>query len=417
MVFTLILSAFFSSSCGAEEKIGTFDNGLSYSLVNNEITITGYSGESAVINIASSYIVDGVPRKVTKIFESAFYECEELTSVVIPYSVKEIGDYAFDECQSLKSVTVFGRDVSIGEYAFGFYWVKHKPVPVDGFLLKGYNGSTSQKYCSDNGIKFEQIVELGDYNGDGVTNIIDLVKMKKAFVNSEETDITLDFNGDGNTGAKDLIVFVNYLLKKDTGINTFKVNFKDKNGKVIKSDVVMENFSAVAPEPPEIPGFEFQKWNKEYNDITAEIDIEPIYTEIIVTNPTILVEDSVVDYGKNTVDVTVKLLNNPGIASMTFDVTYDSTNLVLQNVSFDSSFGDYVTAAEPYGSPQTISLISPYKDIEQDGDFATLTFGISENVKTGTEFDISIVPDASNIFNTIFEDVTFDVSNGKIIIK
>ncbi len=48
----------------------------------------------------------------------AFYECTELTSIIIPDSVTSIGNYAFEDCTGLTAVTIPDSVTSIGNYAF-----------------------------------------------------------------------------------------------------------------------------------------------------------------------------------------------------------------------------------------------------------------------------------------------------------
>ena len=55
---------------------------------------------------------------VTKIGGSAFYYCDNLTSITIPDSATEIGSNAFAYCSNLTSVTIPDSVKEIGSYAF-----------------------------------------------------------------------------------------------------------------------------------------------------------------------------------------------------------------------------------------------------------------------------------------------------------
>ena len=78
------------------------------------VTITGYHGTGGDIRIPDA--LDG--KAVTAIGEGAFFECDTLTSTIVPDSVASIGMLAFYLCDSLTSVT-FGNGLnSIGDYAF-----------------------------------------------------------------------------------------------------------------------------------------------------------------------------------------------------------------------------------------------------------------------------------------------------------
>ena len=145
----------------------------------------------------------------------------------------------------------------------------------------------------------------------------------------------------------------------------------------------------------------------EWDDVKGETNDEENESEI--TKPAIFVADAVAD-GKYA-DVIISVANNPGIASLKFDVEFDDESLKLVSVDFDSRWGDYITAPTPYKNPQTVNLISPFENITAEGKLATLRFEI-----LGTSFngDITIKCDKNNIFNSDFDEVEFDVKNGKI---
>ena len=59
-----------------------------------------------------------IPDNVTKIGESAFHDCQSLTSVIIGNSVTTIGWGAFNNCDNLTSATIGENVIEIGENAF-----------------------------------------------------------------------------------------------------------------------------------------------------------------------------------------------------------------------------------------------------------------------------------------------------------
>ncbi len=114
------------------------------------------------------------------------------------------------------------------------------------------------------------------------------------------------------------------------------------------------------------------------------------------------------------VSVEIKLENNPGISSLVFDVGFDE-NLSLKAVELNSDlFGDYVTTPEPYSNPQTVSLISPFKEVRENGTVATMTFSVSENAEDNYEAPITLNYDRENVFDGDTNNVNLVINNGNI---
>ena len=85
-------------SASAEEK--KLDNGLSYTITDGEVKITGYDDSDVSLEIPSE--IEGYP--VTSIGDYAFYECFHVTEITLPNSITEIGFNALP-C-SLRRITL-----------------------------------------------------------------------------------------------------------------------------------------------------------------------------------------------------------------------------------------------------------------------------------------------------------------------
>lgn len=88
---------------------------FTYFIDNNEAIITGLQEDSPAA-IVIPVAIDGFP--VTSIGDSAFEDCAELTSVIIPKGITSIGDYAFYGCSQLTEVVLPESVTSIGDSAF-----------------------------------------------------------------------------------------------------------------------------------------------------------------------------------------------------------------------------------------------------------------------------------------------------------
>ena len=85
-----------------------------------EVTYESMGGYRDVVVIPEEVTYMNRTRKVTSIGWSAFWQCRDLTSVIIPNSVKSIGEYAFMFCSNLTSVNIPNSVTSIGGSAFQY---------------------------------------------------------------------------------------------------------------------------------------------------------------------------------------------------------------------------------------------------------------------------------------------------------
>jgi len=111
----LILSALILASA-FQTAMGEQDGDWTYSVSNNEATITGYTGAGGAVTIPSS--MNGI--MVTSIGDNAFKGCTSLTTVTIITgrgSFQSIGLGAFSDCTSLTSIWANGvRSIGFGAF-------------------------------------------------------------------------------------------------------------------------------------------------------------------------------------------------------------------------------------------------------------------------------------------------------------
>lgn len=124
MVMIMVLNV--PSSVMAAETSGTCGSGLTWTLADGVLTITGsghmedYKEPEQIpwyeyrAQITSIIVEDGV----TSIGNVAFYGCENVFSVTLPETVEDIGGWAFAGCSSLYVIQLNEGLQSIGESAF-----------------------------------------------------------------------------------------------------------------------------------------------------------------------------------------------------------------------------------------------------------------------------------------------------------
>jgi len=150
------------TSLSAKSKLWTTDDGFIFYEDGAICYLIGYIGKQTKIklpadchgknyaiyqrafqncsNLTSITISDGV----TCIGAYAFYSCDGLTSITIPNNVTCVGAYAFSDCSNLMSITTGNSVTSIGEDAFDECY---KLVEVYNLSMLDITSGVSQNGC------------------------------------------------------------------------------------------------------------------------------------------------------------------------------------------------------------------------------------------------------------------------------
>lgn len=121
-------------------------DGIQYTLWVKEKTaeIVGFDvtdGFTGQVSIPSTVTKDGTSFDVTRIGDSAFSKCENLTSVTIPESISFIGDSAFSGCM-LENIFVKNTATHLNERSFSPASYNHTMlyIPKDSWSYAVYHG-------------------------------------------------------------------------------------------------------------------------------------------------------------------------------------------------------------------------------------------------------------------------------------
>lgn len=139
------------------------------------------------------------------------------------------------------------------------------------------------------------------------------------------------------------------------------------------------------------------------------ISILPVHA--VEAEPTFVVASVVTEAGE-TVDVTISVKNNPGIASIKLSVTYDDS-MTLNSITYNSTIGGMSQQPQTKDSPVTLNWFNGSADSYGDWVFATLSFTVNDNAAIG-DYDVTVTYEADNVYNIAEENVTFAIENGKV---
>lgn len=140
----------------------------------------------------------------------------------------------------------------------------------------------------------------------------------------------------------------------------FTVKFVDWNEDVLKTETVRKGSGATAPADPTRDGYVFKGWDKAFDNVTGDMTVTAVYEEIISE------------------DYNIKFLltqNGPAKAGetlvLTLDVTSKSTaevnGVVIDELQYDNSKLEFLGFGDDYGDLVTRSLSGVYGIDNSDG--------------------------------------------------
>ena len=128
----------------------------------------------------------------------------------------------------------------------------------------------------------------------------------------------------------------------------------------------------------------------------------------------VFVVDEVTTNPGSTVDVTIAVKNNPGIASIKLSVAYADV-LTLDSIVYNSAIGGMSQQPQKMDSPVTLNWFNGVADSFGDWILATLTFTVAEDAAFG-EYSISITYNPDDVYNIAETNIEFMIQNGGVTV-
>ena len=198
---------------------------------------------------------------------------------------------------------------------------------------------------------------------------------------------------------------------------TFKVKFVDYDNTVLKEETVEAGKAAVAPNVPKRIGYNFQSWDKAYDNVTEDLLVTATYEKDMTS--AIIVGDVKTSPGAKTVQVPVYINCNPGILGMTLGIDYNDKILTLTDASNGDALKDALVMTKANILKNNCKFTwdgeSITKDNVKDGVMLLLTFDVSEEAAEG-EYDIGFYYNSGDIVNGDLMPIDLELRNGTITI-
>ena len=119
-----------------------------------------------------------------------------------------------------------------------------------------------------------------------------------------------------------------------------------------------------------------------------------------------------------TVQVKIYLINNPGVASLRLNVTYEDF-LTLENIEYNSAMGGQATSSnyQQNGSPVDLIWVNAFENFTEDAVFATLTFRVADGTESGMVSQITVTYYEEDIYDMQENNIALTVVNGSVRVQ
>lgn len=257
---------------------------------------------------------------LTSITKSLFYDCRSLKSIELPQNIKFIDNNAFAKCSSLKSITIPDTIYTIGSTAFlnctnltsvtfgeRVSQIKNEafsgctrlasitcktttpptlgndvfknvsrsiPVYVPFESVETYRNTILwEEFTNIRAIGSVLVVKFVDWNGTVLSSVnVEEGASATPPANPYREGYTfIGWDKDFSNVTEDMIITAQYK------INRYKVDFVDWDETVLKSDSVVWNTAATAPENPYRKSYTFIGWDKDFSKVTQDLIINAQY--------------------------------------------------------------------------------------------------------------------------------------------